>query len=115
MAKRTLITIVDDLDQESTADETVSFALDGLSYSIDPTAVARGRSTCHHAQNLRDDLAVWVSHATQTDGRKARKATKAGGKRSATDIREWGRANGFAVNERGRVSRELQDAYDKAH
>ncbi|MBP6996065.1 MAG: Lsr2 family protein [Phycicoccus sp.] len=107
MAKRTLITIVDDLDQESTADETVSFALDGLSYSIDLTA--------GNAQKLRDDLAVWVSHATQTGGRKARKATKAGGKRSATDIREWGRANGFAVNERGRVSRELQDAYDKAH
>jgi len=30
-------------------------------------------------------------------------------------VREWARANGHQVSDRGRISAEVQDAYDKAH
>ena len=34
---------------------------------------------------------------------------------SAGELREWGRAHGFEVSDRGRVSAEVREAYDKAH
>ncbi|HEX6486220.1 MAG TPA: histone-like nucleoid-structuring protein Lsr2, partial [Nocardioidaceae bacterium] len=34
---------------------------------------------------------------------------------SASDIRQWARANGWDVPERGRVSAEVREAYAAAH
>ena len=34
---------------------------------------------------------------------------------SAKEIRDWARANGFEVPDRGRVSADVRAAYDKAH
>jgi hypothetical protein len=30
-------------------------------------------------------------------------------------VRDWARANGFKVTDRGRVAREVQEAFDAAH
>lgn len=49
MAKKVIITLIDDLDGESEAAETVEFALDGVGYEIDLTA--------DNAERLRDQLA----------------------------------------------------------
>ncbi|WP_252920646.1 Lsr2 dimerization domain-containing protein, partial [Mycolicibacterium smegmatis] len=35
MAKKVTVTLVDDFDGEATADETVEFGLDGVTYEID--------------------------------------------------------------------------------
>ena len=111
MAQRVNIVLEDDLDG-SPADETVSFALDGATYEIDLSAA--------NASALRDALAPYVGHARRAAGR--RTATKAasarstsGGKRDVSEVREWARANGHKVSERGRLSAEILAAYDKAH
>ena len=110
MAQRVNIVLEDDLDG-SEADETVTFALDGVSYEIDLNA--------KNAAALRDSLAQYVGHARRATGRRpAGRPAAAGrgtGKRDLADVREWARSNGHQVSDRGRISAEVQAAYDKAH
>lgn len=54
MAKRTQITLIDDVDGEL-ADETVQFGLDGVSYEIDLSQA--------NADVLRGSAATWIRHA----------------------------------------------------
>ena len=112
MAQKVQVLLVDDVDG-GTADETVTFALDGVSYEIDLTSA--------HAADLRDAFGSWVGHARKVGGRPAgrsavrgrRTASAASGE--ATAIREWARANGHDVSERGRISAEVRAAYAAAH
>ena len=108
MAQRVNIVLEDDLDG-SEADETVTFALDGVTYEIDLNAA--------NAAGLRDSLAPYVGHARRAGGRRAagRPSSSRGGKRDLTDVRDWARKNGHKVSDRGRISAEIQAAYDKAH
>lgn len=110
MAKKVQVLLVDDVDKSSPADETVSFSLDGVSYEIDLTS--------GNAAKLRDDLSMWIGHAERTGGRRAtgRSASKGSGRKADLGaVREWARANGHKVSDRGRISAEVQSAYDKAH
>jgi hypothetical protein len=109
MAQRVNIVLEDDIDG-SDADETVTFALDGVSYEIDLNG--------ENAAKLRDALAPYVGHARRAAGRRAggRASTGRGSaKRDLADVREWARSNGHKVSVRGRISAEVQAAYDKAH
>lgn len=109
MAQQTTTILIDDLDGESEADETVAFALDGKSYEIDLTA--------EHAEELRQALSVYVDNARRsgrTAGSRQRARTGAAGP-SAEDIRAWARSQKLKVSERGRISAEIRDAYDAAH
>ncbi len=109
MAQKVNIVLVDDIDQ-SEADETVSFGLDGKSFVIDLNA--------KHAAALRDALAPYVGHARPDgSGRRSsgsRRSTRSAGT-PAGDIRDWAKANGFDVSERGRISSEVREAYAAAH
>ncbi|MEO8829812.1 Lsr2 family protein [Lapillicoccus sp.] len=110
MAQRTQIVLEDDVDGGS-ADETVTFGLDGASYEIDLNT--------KNAQKLRDDLATWMGHARRSGGRRAsgrRAAAPSSGRRTdLSAVREWARASGHSVSDRGRVAAEVLEAYDKAH
>ena len=109
MAQRVEYKLVDDVDG-TTAVETVSFSLDGVSYEIDLTAA--------NAKKLRNDLATWVGHARRSGGRKSsRKAGAAAGPRRGdlSAVRDWARKNGHQVSDRGRISAGILAAYDKAH
>jgi hypothetical protein len=108
MAQRVEYKLVDDMDG-TTAVETVSFSLDGVSYEIDLTA--------GNAKKLRNDFASWVGHARRAGGRKSsRKAGAAGARRSDLgEVRAWARKNGHEVSDRGRISAGILAAYDKAH
>ena len=77
MAQRVNIVLEDDLDG-SEADETVTFALDGVTYEIDLNA--------KNAAALRDALAQYVGHARRAAGRRAagRPAGSAAAPASAT-------------------------------
>lgn len=114
MAKKVTVTLVDDLDLETTADETVEFALDGVTYEIDLSA--------ENAAALREGLASWIASARRSGGRR-----KTGGRATAAPrsgashreetaaIRSWARDNGFTVSARGRIPTEVLDAYQKAN
>jgi nucleoid-associated protein Lsr2 len=105
MAQRVQIILEDDYDG-GTADETVTFSLDGAEYEIDLSS--------QNATGLRDALAPWVAHARKIGGRRKR-TSKATGASSTSDIRAWAQGQGLDVSSRGRVSAEVREAYEKAH
>ena len=110
MAKKVQVLLVDDVDKSSPADETVSFSLDGVSYEIDLTS--------ENAAKLRDDLSLWIGHAERTGGRRStgRSSGKSSGSKADLGaVRAWARENGHQVSDRGRISADVQAAYDKAH
>jgi len=109
MAQRVEIVLEDDVDGTS-ADETVSFGLDGANYEIDLSA--------GNAAALRDALAVYVASARRVSGRSGRRASRgrsAANAPSPSDVREWAREQGYEVSDRGRVPAEVRNAYDAAH
>ena len=112
MAQKINVTLVDDIDGGDAA-ETVSFGLDGTSYEIDLNEA--------NAAALREALSGYVGHARKSTGGTTRRS---GGRRSGGSgsnasntraVREWARENGYEVSERGRISADIQRAYDAAH
>ncbi len=102
MAQKVQTLFIDDLDG-SEAEGTVRFALDGVEYEIDLNV--------DHAQELREALAPYVSAARRAGGG-ARRPAKTGRKAPAsglntTEVREWAKAQGIEVKDRGRVPAEL--------
>lgn len=113
MARRIVHQIVDDLDGtvlDVGEGETVSFSLDGVAYEIDLTE--------SHAAALRDLLAPYMEAGrgittTVAGGQTSRKRRRTG----QTDygpVREWAKANGYSVSERGRVPAAVLEAYEAA-
>ena len=107
MAQRVSIELVDDVDG-SPADETVSFALDGTAYELDLSAA--------NATGLREALAGYIGHARRVSSSSSRRSSggprRSSGSSDARAIREWARANGHKVPDRGRVSAEVKAAYE---
>ena len=107
MAQRTITQLIDDIDGGE-AVETIGFAVDGRSYEIDLNT--------ENAALLREDFARWVANARRTTTtRRKSSATSAQRKRELVAIREWGRANGWEVSDRGRVPADLLEAYANRH
>ena len=113
MAQKVQVLLVDDVDG-GTADETVTFGLDGVTYEIDLTS--------QNAAKLRDAFAQWVANARKVSGRSsgrsagrsASTSSRSARSNEAQQIREWAKANGYQVSERGRISAEVKMAYDDA-
>jgi len=109
MAQKVHIVLEDDIDGGEAA-ETIVFGLDGTSYEIDLNS--------KNAAALRDALAPYIGHGRKQSGagrRGRRSGSATSGKHSAREVRDWARANGFKVTDRGRVAREVQEAFDAAH
>ena len=107
MARKTYVELIDDLSGE-TADETVSFALDGVAYEIDLTEA--------NASTFREQLGTWVGKARRVGGRRARgTAPSRSGSNDSARIREWARQAGYEVPDRGRISGTIRKAYEEAH
>jgi hypothetical protein len=107
MAQKVKIILVDDLD-EGSADETVRFGLDGVSYEMDLSSA--------NAAKLRDALGPFVAKARKTStGRATRSRVATGRNQDSAQIRQWARENGYTVNSRGRIQAEIQEAYQKAN
>lgn len=105
MAQKVQVLLVDDIDG-GRADETVSFALDGVSYEIDLAS--------RRAEELRAALAPWVAKARRATAKRGRSSGSSSGG-DVAKIRAWARAHGHSVNERGRISREIREAYEAAN
>jgi hypothetical protein len=107
MAQKTIIQLVDDIDDMPLADgegETVTFALDGTTYEID--------LSLKNADRLRGALQDYIAA-----GRKVGRKTGTAGKRTqagpaAAEIRDWARSTGHSVPDRGRIPQEVRDAFD---
>jgi hypothetical protein len=108
MAQKVQVLLVDDIDG-SEATETVSFGLDGGIYEIDLSS--------GNASKLRTELAQYVEHARKTSGAQVRRRRQrnGAGREQSAQIREWARANGKHVNERGRIPATIVAEYEAAH
>lgn len=112
MARRTIVETFDDIDGTALEDggETISFAVDGVEYTIDLNK--------KNARDFLKKIDYYVEHATRVGGRKRR----AGSARPADsnspipkEIREWAVEEGFEVPARGRLPQSLVDEYVAAH
>lgn len=111
MAQKVQVLLVDDLTGGE-ADETVTFAVDGVTYEID--LETKG------ATKLRKLLDPYTEAGRRTGGRQAR--GKVGGGKMSTSgdsdtskIRAWAKDKGYEVNDRGRIPATIREAYEKAH
>ena len=111
MARKVEVTLIDDLNGGE-ADETVTFGLDGTRYEIDLSAA--------NAKKLRNSFAKFVDAsrkekaARQVGRGVARKAVAPAGP-NTSDVREWAKAQGYEVSERGRVANDLIVKFQEAH
>ncbi|EXG81444.1 histone-like nucleoid-structuring protein Lsr2 [Cryptosporangium arvum] len=114
MARKVQVLLVDDVDG-STADETVSFGLDGANYEIDLSTT--------NATAFRESLAKYVESARKAGrggtGKTGRAAGPAKPSPSADRaqnqaIRDWAKRNGLQVSERGRIPAEIIEKYHAA-
>ena len=113
MAQKVQVLLVDDLEGGE-ADETVTFALDGVAYEIDLTT--------ENANKLRDLLNPYTDKGRKQSSRGAgarRGAVKAqrqvGSDPDTAKVRAWARENGKAINDRGRIPSEILREYKEAH
>lgn len=111
------IVFVDDIDGTEGA-ETVTFSYRGESFEIDLAPDNAARMDQMLGEFIRaarkGDTLVPVSEVKQQRRTKGVNTQRAGREQTQA-VREWGRANGFNVSERGRIPADLQEAFDNAH
>lgn len=110
MARQTITRLIDDLDQTE-ADETVKFGLDGVQYEIDLSA--------KNAAKLRDLLQPYIAAGKRLNRGGGRAATRRGRAQPPSRdenrrIREWARSRNLKVSDRGRISKEIVEQYRAA-
>ena len=123
MAQRTIVQLVSDWSGEELEEgqgRTIVFAYDGAEYSIDLTE--------EEAEHLDEVMGEYISVATKiSEGRRRTRRTSRSSRqdRSATThgttekpdlaaVREWARAHGYEVSDRGRIRGEVMEAYQAA-
>ncbi len=109
MAQKVVVELIDDLDGGK-AEETVSFGIEGRAYYIDLSP--------RNARALRKAMAPFVGSARKVSaGRSARGAGRRSTVRSGPntqEIREWARANGMQVANRGRIPADVRARFQAA-
>jgi hypothetical protein len=118
MARKTIVTLVDDLTGETAEDiSTVEFAVDSMTYELDLTD--------ENSAKLRDALSPYARAGRKIGGRR-RCGTRPGRTISSTgsaagynrealkSIRAWAKQNGHRVSDRGRLSAEVLQAWQTA-
>ena len=109
VASRTITTLTDDIDGND-ADETVTFSFKGTQYEIDLSK--------KNVDKMVKALQPYTSAARRSGGRRsgAGRTTSSGADRDQlAKIRDWARANGHQVSDRGRISTAVQEAYHAAN
>jgi hypothetical protein len=113
MAQRVVLT--DDLDG-SEATQTLNYTVDGQEYEIDLSE--------ENIQRFHEALEPFVSKSRQVERQAAptrrsrgdgRRRSSGSGRDDIPQIRAWAESQGMDVSARGRVKKEIIDAYDEAH
>jgi uncharacterized membrane protein len=114
VAQRVVLT--DDIDGSEGA-ETITYMVNGQEYEIDLSE--------ENAERFHDALEPFVNKSREVqrqaaparrgkgDGR--RRSSGASGRDDIPQIRAWAEAQGMDVSARGRIKKEVIDAYDQAH
>jgi hypothetical protein len=111
VARKVQVHLLDDLD-DSEADETLRFGLDGTAYEIDLNA--------KHAEELRSSLARYVLKARRLGrsgvivnrGRSAGTTPSRADRAQTQAIRHWAKTKGIEVSDRGRIPHSIVERYE---
>ena len=113
MAKKTLVETYDDvtgdrIDPQLVPNPTITFAIDGIEYEIDLGAKNRDK---FYAM-----FETYARAARKVGGRVRRPSTASGSssglsKVDIVKIRDWAQSEGHKVSTRGRLPKELVEAY----
>src|SRR4051794_24076820 len=106
--------LVDDLDGTEGA-ETITYSVNGQDYEIDLSEES--------AQRFYDAFGSYIENSRRVDRQTPARRSKGDGRRRSggsgrdniSQIRQWAEANGYEVSARGRIKKEVIDAYDEAH
>src|SRR5262245_59675958 len=108
MAQRVVVRLTDDLsgaEIPAGRGETVTFSLDGRSYEIDLTA--------KNANGLRRMLRPYIDAARAIEGSRRPVRTRVAA--DTRTVKQWARANGYQVRDRGRIPNAVMAAFDAAN
>jgi hypothetical protein len=110
------VMLIDDLDGSEGA-ETIRYSVDGQEYEIDLSE--------KNAERFRSVLKEFVDVSREVEQPPVlsiaparvsrRQSSGSGGRDDIAQIRAWAEAQGMDVSARGRVKKEIIDAYDEAH
>jgi len=109
MATKTTTRLLDGSD----AERTVTFAWDGRAYEIDLSK----KNIAAFEKTMKPYLAVARNTrgaSARPPGRGRQTGTRARRRDDLQVIRDWARANGHSVSDRGRVSASIIEAYEAA-
>jgi hypothetical protein len=115
MAQRVIL--VDDLDGSEGA-ETLRYSVDGQEYEIDLSE--------SNAEKFRSAFKSYIEKSRPVEresvpysgggGRRSRRSSASGrSKEDLSAIRAWAETQGHDVAPRGRIKKDIIEAYDKAH
>ncbi|MFE0359338.1 Lsr2 family protein [Streptomyces nigra] len=109
MAQKIVTVYTDDLTgAESNEVGTHTFSLNGVYYEIDLTP--------ENYDKLDAALRPFIEGGRKQGRTKgAPRVRKAAEGPSTEEVRVWARENGYVVSNRGRVAREVREAFDAAH
>ncbi|MGC4934446.1 histone-like nucleoid-structuring protein Lsr2 [Gordonia sp. DT30] len=125
MAKRQVVSFIDDLDgRELDIDDahTISWSWSGVDYQLDVSA-----ANLDKIENGRVPVAKLLEVSARVGGRRQSTAPKVSATSSSSDsstnsarpstkvIREWAQEAGYEVPQRGRLPKEILEAYDDAN
>lgn len=112
MAQQFQVRYIDDIDGTDLGEtsNTIAFAFEGKEYSIDLSD--------ENAEAFREAVAPYIQAGQRVTGSKAKTARKATDKTTSGNTkaaREWARANGYEVSDRGRIPADVMAAYATAN
>ncbi|GAA4535838.1 MULTISPECIES: histone-like nucleoid-structuring protein Lsr2 [Nonomuraea] len=115
MAKQIREIYIDDLDgSRMSSENVVKFGLDGVAYEID-----LGEK---NEEALRKALSPFITKARPVKSERAGRGRRGSGgaaralsREKSAEIRQWARAQGLPVSERGRIASSVVEKYEAAH
>lgn len=110
MARKVQVLLVDDID-DSAAARNITFSIEGDHYEIDLAQANIDR--LHKALEPFIAAARKVKRPGRTRGSSSSRSGRRGVEPAV--IRQWAKEQGMEVSERGRVSKEVLQAYEAAH
>ncbi|MFE9139632.1 Lsr2 family protein [Streptomyces sp. NPDC007355] len=109
MAQKHVTIFIDDLTGEETSEgSTHTFSLNGVNYEIDLSPDSYDQMLEAFGPYLK------AGRKTSRNKRASKAIRNRSDEPSTAQIREWAKANGHDVNERGRISSKVQAAYESA-
>lgn len=110
MGTRTEITRFDDIDGSTESVRTIPIAVDGQQVELDLSV--------SNVDRLMEALEPYLNAGRKVGGSTRRRRTAPTTSAKSTDtqaIREWAQSQGHEVNARGRIKKEIVEAYEAAH